>query len=75
MKTKDRIREEIGLDKLFIGIISAASFSLIAWAWRQDFVLNAKNIAVYFAIFVSALFLFVAYKKIMNKIKKLDEYD
>lgn len=74
MKTKDRIKEEIGLNKLLIGIISAADFSLRAWAFNDNSSLNVKNILVYFAIFIFCILLLICYNDTTKKIKKLDEY-
>ncbi len=74
MKTKDRIKEEIGLNKLLITMFSAVDFSLISWVWNNNSFSNIEKIFYYFLIFALIIFPIILYVKTDSKIRELDKY-
>lgn len=73
MKTINRLKEEIGLNKLLMAISSAIASSLVSWLFNNNVeLLSLRFIAACLAmlLFLSlGLFFFV---EIINKIKELD---
>jgi hypothetical protein len=76
MKTKDRLKEEIGLYKLLMTIASAMFSSLVSWLWSNAANLNlTSELAMCFVLvlfFAVILFLFF---ETNSKIQELDKYD
>jgi len=75
MKTKDRLKEEIGFDKLLMTIASAMCSSLVSWLFNN----REQDLSIIiFVIFLIAVFFFLgtaySFFNIINKIRKLD-YD
>lgn len=75
MITKDRIKEEIGLNKLAITIFSAVEFSLISWIWKNNFIFDKENIVVYIVATSLLLILILICFNTTKKVKELDNYD
>ena len=71
MRTKDRIKEEIGLDKLLMTILSAMASSMIGWLF-YNLALSPKAIAVLSVVFVFLTFTIFILFQIKIKIKELD---
>ena len=75
MKTKDRIKEEIGLYKLLMTFAFAVFTSITSWFWNSansfTFVINIMVGFLIISFFWIGLFLFI---EINKKIKELD-YD
>ena len=73
MKAKDRIKEEIGFDKLLMTIASAMLSSFVGWLFNnrnQNISIEMIFIFLISLIFLSSIiFLFI---NITNKIKDLD---
>ncbi|MDX2082987.1 MAG: hypothetical protein SFV53_03260 [Rickettsiales bacterium] len=73
MKTKDRIKEEIGFEKLLMTIISAITSSLVSWLFNNiDAILSARFIIVFVTalIFLTSIIYFLL--KTTKKIEELD---
>jgi len=75
MKTKDRLKEEIGFDKLIMTIVSAIFTSLVGWLFQQNLGLSIILISAY--LFITCLFvmIIVIFLNINTKIAKLDLYE
>ncbi len=74
MKTKDRIKEEIGLNKLLITIFSAIEMSLFTWVWNNEKVITEK-ILPYCVVYSLLIMIIMIYFLTYSKIKELDKYD
>jgi hypothetical protein len=73
MKTKDRLKEEIGLDKLLMTILSAIASSIFGWLFsKAELSLTTISIFLVAVSFFAATVFFLVQIKI--KIKELD-YD
>lgn len=76
MKTKDRIKEEIGLDKLLMTLSVAIVSSLLSWAWSNREVLSKEMIIFcYFLVFVCMSLSAISFVKIKLKMRELDCYE
>lgn len=69
MKTKDRIKEEIGFYKLLVVITSAITFSSVSWLFNNvSIILSTKFFIVFIAMLTflvpTIYFLFIITKKI-----------
>jgi len=76
MKTKDRIKEEIGLEKLLLTIVTAMFSSVVSWLFNHI----ESNLVIQKAVmFLIAISLFtlasIFFTKITAKIKNLDLYE
>lgn len=71
MKTKDRLKEEIGFYKLLIGIVSAVSSSLISLVFSGDYNLikNILLLTISISLVLVAAFFII---KIYTNIEELD---
>ena len=75
MKTKDRLKEEIGLSKLLFTMLSAIDISLFATAWNnKNVVFDINAILIYFAILLCSTASILIFIFINSKINELDEY-
>ncbi len=76
MKTKDRIKEEIGLDKLLLTIFVAAISSILSWTWGNKETLSKITI-ISVCLFISVLTIMalVTFFKVKFKILELDKYE
>ncbi len=76
MKTKDRVKEEIGLYKLFMTVALAVFISLIDWVWHNSSSSTFwSNLVVFLAVTILLVIIFILFLTIDLKIKKLDFYD
>lgn len=76
MKTKDRIKEEIGFEKLLLTLLIAIISSLSSWTWNNEKVLlGIIATALYSLCFIFAIAAFLSFLKIKLKIKELDKYE
>ncbi len=75
MKTKDRLKEEIGFEKLLMTILSAIASPLFAWLFNQynQISLAAAIMVTLFALSLVSIITFL-FANINTKIKELD-YD
>lgn len=73
MKTKDRLKEEIGLDKLIMTIASAILSSLIAWIFNnKDLGLSSSgNLLVILIAIVFLMLVIFLFFNINTKIRNL----
>ena len=76
MKTKDRIKEEIGLEKLLLIIAVAILSSFASWTWsnREIFPMTLL-VTFYFLCAFFGLISLISFVKIKLKIKELDSYE
>ena len=76
MKTKDRIKEEIGLEKLAMTLLVATISSLLSWTWGNHELL-LKEITYFFYVlsFILGIIAIISFIKIKLKIKELDYYE
>lgn len=75
MKTKDRIKEEIGLYKLFMTVALAVLSSLIGWSWNGISPLNLKlKNMIYLMLCAFFILILILFLKIDSRTKELD-YD
>ncbi len=73
MKTKDRIKEEIGLYKLLLTLDFAMATSLASWLWSNFVQFNiVVKIAILFTLFVLIIFGGYLLMLTWSKIKELD---
>jgi len=76
MKTKDRIKEEIGFEKLLLTLLVAIASSLSSWTWGNiNSLPMVLLVTLYFLCIVCAVFASMSFVKIKLKIKELDTYD
>jgi hypothetical protein len=73
MKTRDRLKEEIGLYKLLMTILSAMLSSAVSWLLSNldNIELKGRIILLFgiFIFFISTIFFLI---EIVNKIQELD---
>ncbi len=73
MKTKDRIKEEIGLYKLLLTLDFAMATSLASWLWSNFVQFNiVVKIAILSTLFVLIIFGGYLLMLTWSKIKELD---
>ena len=72
--TKDRLKEEIGLYKLLMTILSLLFTSIVSWMWNDNIVLEIK-ILFYLGAILSLILNIFLFFKIDSKIKELDHYE
>ena len=73
MKTKDRIKEEIGLDKLIMTLLVAVISSFLSWTWSNREILPPEVVGfLYLLSFICGLVAMISFVKIKLKIKELD---
>lgn len=76
MKTKDRIKEEVGLNKLLIAIFATVDISLFATIWKNsDHVFESKFLITSLGFTLLAFVTAKIFIKTRKKIKKLDFYE
>ena len=76
MKTKDRIKEEIGLNKVLLTIFSAIVVSLAAYLYKgRNDISNAEFFITLLVFIIFLVFAIFLYKTTISKIKELDLYD
>ncbi len=76
MKTKDRIKEEIGLEKLIMTLLVAVISSFLSWTWSNREILPEEIMFfLYFLSFICATAACMSFFKIKLKIKELDNYE
>ena len=76
MQTKDKLKEEIGFEKLLMTLLVAVITSLASWAWSNQVVFSTFFKATIEIFLVYLLFaVVVLFIRIKNKIKELDKYD
>jgi len=76
MKSKDRIKEEIGLNKLLITIFAAIVVSLAAYLYKEkNNISNAEIIITFLVFFIFLAFCIFLYQITISKIKELDQYE
>jgi|GEM_PF-6741315 len=69
MKTKDRLKEEIGLHKLLMTITSAVAVSLISWVCSNfDYNFSLKFLFAFVGILILTTATFVFLTQTINKI-------
>lgn len=73
MKTKDRLKEEIGLYKLLMTIVFAISSSIVSWlfnnGYKTHFTIKITMLTLVL-VFIIAIFFFIF--EINTKIEELD---
>ena len=72
MKTKDRIKEEIGLYKLLITIFSAIASSIIGWIFTADetsFMISIAGIFIAISLIIAVIKL---YFRVTTNIEDID---
>ncbi len=76
MKTKDRIKEEIGFDKLLLTLMIATISSVLSWVWNSNAILSSVIIITVsvFLLFLSIISI-ITFFKIKFKIVELDKYE
>jgi len=72
MKTRDRIKEEIGLYKLLITIYSAITSSIIGWVFTTDPLPMINLIACAIILFGLTIAITRLYFKLTTNIEDLD---
>lgn len=76
MKTKDRLKEEIGFEKLLLTLLVAVVSSLSSWAWSNREILSEKITGfIYLFLIFLVITSFLIFIKIKFKIRELDHYD
>ncbi len=76
MKTRDRIKEEIGLEKLIMTLLVAVISSFLSWTWSNREILPEEIMFfLYFLSFICATAAGMSFFKIKLKIKELDNYE
>ncbi len=76
MKTRDRIKEEIGLEKLLLTLLVAIVSSFTSWTWSNQKVLSEIIVnSLYFLSIILIIIAFMLFVKIKLKIKELDRYE
>ena len=76
MKSKDRIKEEIGLYNLLLTVALAVFISLMSWMWNNSSASSIwSNIIIFIAIIMVSIFILIFLLTIDLKIKELDFYD
>jgi hypothetical protein len=76
MKTKDRIKEEISLEKLFLTLLIATVSSLLSWTWNnQETLLKEISYFLYLLSIVGSVTALISFIKIKIKIRELDHYE
>ena len=73
MKTKDRLKEEIGFYKLLMTIVFAMSSSIVNWLFNNGYdahVITKIMLFVSVLFFITVIFFFLF--EIKSKIKELD---
>ncbi|NBV06410.1 MAG: hypothetical protein EBS06_04125 [Proteobacteria bacterium] len=76
MKTKDRIKEEIGLEKLLLTLLVAIISSISSWTWSNKVTLSfAVVIFLYVLCVILSTIAFAFFLKVKLKIKELDNYE
>lgn len=72
-KTRDRLKEEIGLEKLIMTILVATITSLLNWTWNHKEFLSEEIVYfLYLLTFYLTIAAFISFTKIKFKIKELD---
>ena len=76
MKTRDRIKEEIGLEKLLLTLLVAIVSSFTSWTWSNQKVLSEIIVnSLYFLSIILIIIAFMLFVKIKLKIRELDRYE
>lgn len=76
MKTKDRVKEEIGLYRLFMTVALAVLSSLVGWSWNN--IVSAgllSKIIIFLTAFLLSFSVLILFFNIDSKIQELDNYD
>ncbi len=73
MKTKDRLKEEIGFDKLIMTIASAMVSSLASWLFNnQEQALSIISFSIFLLTIFFLVVIILIFLRINTKIKNLD---
>jgi uncharacterized membrane protein YphA (DoxX/SURF4 family) len=76
MKIKDRIKEEIGLEKLLMTLLVAVISSLSSWAYNNEESLLKEIVYFLYSLsFILGIIAAISFTKIKLKIKELDSYE
>ncbi len=76
MKTKDRLKEEIGFEKLLLTLLVAVISSFSSWTWSNQVVLLSAEVNMLYSLCVIlAIMAFIIFVKIKLKIRELDQYE
>lgn len=76
MKTKDRLKEEIGFETLLLTLLVAVVSSLSSWTWSNEKVLLGIITSVLYSLCATfTVIAFVLFFKIKLKIREIDKYE